>query len=165
MNVLAGPIVRRVEPRLAAVWVATDTPCLVTLDIFRDAQTAASLPSPQFSSGVRAVRAGARIYAAVVVADLKDAAQPLPPEVLYSHNLTFMADDGGSHTLQSLGLLTDRSTPKPHLALGYGSDVLPSFVLPPRQLKDLNILHGSCRRVGFLSVLAPSDAPDAMTFV
>ncbi len=44
------------------------------------------------------------------------------------------------------------------MRLGYGKGVLPSFVLPPRQLKDLNILHGSCRRVGF-------DAPDAMTWV
>ena len=47
---------------------------------------------------------------------------------------------------------------RPHLALGYGTDVLPGFVLPPRQLKDLKILHGSCRRVGY-------DAPDAMTWV
>src|SRR5262245_5529437 len=68
--VLAGPIVRRVEPRLAAVWVAIDEPCRVTLDIFRDAQIAPTLPAPQFSSGVRAVRAGAKIYVALVVADL-----------------------------------------------------------------------------------------------
>jgi hypothetical protein len=158
MIVLAGPIVRRVEPRLASVWVATDSPCLVTLDIFRDLQTAPSLPTPQFSCGARAVRAGAKIYVALVVADLADPAQPLLPEVIYSYNLTFLPDAGGSQTLQSLGLLTDRSTPKPHLALGYGNNVLPSFVLPPRQLKDLNILHGSCRRVGF-------DAPDAMTYI
>jgi hypothetical protein len=158
LTLLAGPIVRRVEPRLAAVWVATDTPCLVTLDIFRDSQTATALPQPQFHTSARTVRAGAKMHVALVVADLSDHAQPLLPEVIYSYNLAFVQDDGTAATLQTLGLLTTRTTPPVNLALGYGENLLPSFVLPPRQLKDLTILHGSCRRIGF-------DAPDAMTYV
>ena len=157
LRVLAGPIVRRVEPRSASIWIATDTPCLVTLDLYRDVQSATALPTPLFSGGARALRAGAKLYVALVVADLADA-QALLPEVVYSYNLTFLPDDGGAQSLHGLGLLTDQALPKPHLALGYGNDVLPSFVLPPRQLKDLNLLHGSCRRVGF-------DAPDAMTYI
>src|SRR5262245_60223621 len=118
ITVLAGPIVRRVEPRLAAVWVAVDGPCLVTLDLYRDTQTAPNLPAAQFSIGVRAVRIFERVYVALVVADLADPAEPLLPEVVYSYNLTFLPDGGGVQTLQSLDLLKDRTTPKVHLALG-----------------------------------------------
>ena len=36
----------------------------------------------------------------------------------------------------------------PHKALGYEEGELPGFALPPAQLTDLRLLHGSCRRPG-----------------
>lgn len=159
MRVLAGPIVRRVEPRLAAIWVAMDVDCKVDLDIWNNIQSAANLPLlADFRASAQTVRAGDGLFIALVVADLKDAVTPLLPEIVYSYNLTFTPAAGGKQTLRGLGLLKDRAGPRPHLALGYGTDVLPGFVLPPRQLKDLRILHGSCRRVGYR-------APDAMRWI
>ena len=54
--------------------------------------------------------------------------------------------------LDDLGLLEDGTiraldgTEHPHLSLGYGAHVLPSFVLPPVDVKELRVAHGSCRR-------------------
>lgn len=54
-----------------------------------------------------------------------------------------MAED-----LKSLGLLDNNPIAgKPNLALGYDPGFLPSFELPPSELTDLRILHGSCRRI------------------
>ena len=158
MRVLAGPIVRRVEPRLAAIWVATDVACAITLQIWNDIQSASSLPAEQFKATAHTLAAGDGLHIGLVVADLTGAPLPLVPEVVYSYNLTFLTDKGENASLQSLKLLQDQDGPRPHLALGYGADVLPGFVLPPRQLKDLKILHGSCRRVG-------ADGPDAMRWI
>src|ERR1700687_5639730 len=123
MRVLAGPIVRRVEPRLAAIWVATDVACGIDLDIWNSIQSASSLPpKPQFHATAQTAPAGDGLYIGLVVTDLTDAPQPLLPEVVYSYNLSFTPKGGGGkETLQSLNLLKDRPGPRPHLALGYGT--------------------------------------------
>jgi hypothetical protein len=151
MRLLAGPIVRRVEPTLVAIWVATDTACALDLDIYNDAQSASSLPAADYHASSVTIRAGDKLHFGLAVLDMATDPTPLEPEKVYYYNLTFTpASGGGSKTLQTLDLLTDKSDPaKPHLALGYANDALPSFVLPPRQLKDLKILHGSCRRVQY----------------
>src|SRR5947209_12045746 len=102
MRVLAGPIVRRVEPRLAAIWVAVDVECNVRLDIWRGIQNASFIGTPQFRATAQTVRAGDQLHIGLVVADLKDEPEPLLPEVLYSYNLTFNPTGGGQATLQSL---------------------------------------------------------------
>ncbi|MGZ4525401.1 MAG: hypothetical protein ACXVX7_02885 [Mycobacterium sp.] len=151
MRLLAGPIVRRVEPTLVAIWVATDTACTVGLDIYNDAQSASSLPAADYHATAATIRAGEKLHFGLAVLDLATDQTALEPETVYYYNLSFTpAGGGGTDTLQSLNLLKDSTDPaKPHLALGYGTDALPSFVLPPRQLKDLKILHGSCRRVQY----------------
>jgi hypothetical protein len=73
------------------------------------------------------------------------------PGQIDSYNLTITPDGGAPQTLASLGLLTtvtgveqnEKLLVKPHLALGYANGMLPSFVLPPSQLTDLKLLHGS----------------------
>lgn len=157
MQLLAGPIVRRVEPRLASVWVATDVACKVELHIWSDIQTVSAPSTAQYHASAFTIPAGDALHIGLVVADLSDAPQPLIPERNYSYNLVFTAVDG-THDLQTLGYLKDQTAPKPRLALGYGDNVLPSFALPPRQLKDLRLLHGSCRRVNF-------EGPDAMVWI
>ena len=47
---------------------------------------------------------------------------------------------------------------RPHLALGYVEDFLPSFSLPPAKLDDLRIIYGSCRRPA-------NEHPDAMAMI
>ena len=87
------------------------------------------------------------------------------PGVIYSYDLTIVAG-ANTHTLASLGLLKNIPTAnggpagseRPHLALGYIEDFLPSFALPPDKLEDLRIVYGSCRRPA-------NEHPDAMAMI
>ena len=85
---------------------------------------------------------------------------PLSPDQIYSYDLSFTLPDGSATPdLQALGLLRNGIVNgRPHLALGYGPDQLPSFTLPPLRLEDLRLFQGSCRRMHEEDV-------DALTFV
>jgi hypothetical protein len=68
---------------------------------------------------------------------------------LYSYDVKITAD-GGTVGLKDLGLLSDtvihaHDTDHQHLALGYQENWLPSFALPPANLRDLKMIQGSCR--------------------
>jgi hypothetical protein len=95
--VLAGPIVRRIEPRLASVWVALSAPSNVQLDLF-DGRVEAGSGSPLFRGvPVPALRAGEHLYFAVATVDLESSASVLLPGHIYSYNLRFDANQDLAH--------------------------------------------------------------------
>jgi hypothetical protein len=170
--VLAGPILRRVEPRLVAVWVALSEPHAVLLTVFEGRQVAGTGSgvftggTPRMRGATNTLRLGDRLHVAVVVAELEVASQTtLVPGVNYSYNVAFApvqpGHDGGkplivdaledpTADLKSLGFLRDDPIGgRPNKALGYTAGELPGFALPPPTLTDLRILHGSCRRPAF----------------
>jgi len=142
---LAGPIVRRVEPRLVSVWVATREPCTVKLDVWPgmvsvDAGAGVFTQGGAVASGQRqTLRVGAGLHVAVVVAE---PAQSLLPGTRYAYNVTFTA--GSTEDLKTLGLLTDAPT---QAALGYQVGLLPSFATCPLRIEDLVISQNSCNRM------------------
>lgn len=157
-DLLAGPIVRRVDTERACVWMALSKPATVTLQVFRGrgvrADLGAPLPAGPTAAGSfenRTIAVGARLHVALAVFE------PAAPARLdwgepYSYDVRFVVD-GSEQGLDELGLLQDHvalpgfnGAAHPHLALGYDAGVLPSFVLPPLQAKDLRVAHGSCRR-------------------
>lgn len=156
---LAGPIVRRVEPALVSVWVALKEPRQVRLSIWQGVRGTGSgegLDSGDaalFSGDADTIRVGERLHVAVVAASPSAA---LPAGQTFSYNLAFGAVGGAfsaTADLKSLGLLRDQpqsgtgaTARLPHKALGYEANRLPTFVLPPSDLVDLRIAHGSCRR-------------------
>ncbi|MBK9031043.1 MAG: hypothetical protein IPL61_06865 [Myxococcales bacterium] len=158
---LAGPILRRVEPDVVAVWVATREPADVELAIY--AGLVASTTNRALFDGatplatpvtVPTLRVGAKLHVACVMATNV----ALLPEQLYSYNIAFTAADG-RHDLNSLGLLAHSAAgERPHLPLGYDDAMLPSFALPPNTIEHLTIAHGSCRRAG-------AKGPDALAFL
>ena len=179
---LAGPIVRRVEPRLAAVWVALNQPKAVRLAVYDGRQQAPVSAAPLAVGAVNTLRIGNMLHLAVVVVELKAPALPLNPGRNYAYNLHFHdyvaaseppdpldpAALGPSTDLNSLGLLKDDPVQgRKHLALGYLPGELPSFALPPASLTDLRVLHGSCRRPGFRYNQEPdgTGSYDALAFV
>src|SRR5947209_7506952 len=102
---LAGPIVRRVEPRLASVWVALSALTDVQLDLF-DGRVQAGSAQPLFSgSPSPSLRAGEQLYFAVATIDLESGPFVLLPGHSYSYNLRFK----GGQDLRSLKLLEDRA--------------------------------------------------------
>jgi hypothetical protein len=169
---LAGPILRRVEPRLVAVWVALSQPRAVLLTLFEGREVTGAGSGvytggqPRARGATNTLRLGDKLHVAVVVAELAKApAPPLVSSVNYSYNVAFCpvqpGHDGGkplivdaledpTADLRSLGLLRDQPVDgRPNKALGYAAGELPGFALPPPALTDLRILHGSCRRPAY----------------
>ena len=160
---LAGPIVRRADPGLVAVWAALSEPAEVTLKVYEgrvahdttnapfatsDDPADPNLPPPK--PGKHTLRIGERLHLAMVTARLPPASgKVFQPHLSYAYNLTIKVGNT-THDLNTLGLLTEHQVSGTTAgALGYADRILPSFVLPPAELKDLRIAYGSCRRPGY----------------
>ncbi|MFJ8469571.1 metallophosphoesterase family protein [Streptomyces swartbergensis] len=143
--VLAGPILRRVDARHVCVWIALSKPGDVTVTVFLGREPSTG---PGRSAGTTVGtqtrttrRCGAHLH--VVVVDVEVVG--LLPLTRYCYDVTVTAG-GQTKGLKALGLLKDGTgTPKP-LALGYGEDLLPSFVTPGARIEDIRIAHASCRK-------------------
>lgn len=185
---LAGPIVRRVEPTNVSVWVALKEPRVVRLSVF-DApvdtgpgDTVFNEPASLMSNVTPTVRVGENLHIAVATAASAD---PLLPGRIYAYNVSFGPLEEtftATEDLRSLLLLRDHRPVEPppppppdpnqppppppppsgpfvlpYFALGYEPGVLPTFVMPPSDLTELRIAHGSCRRpAAFVPDLMPN---------
>jgi hypothetical protein len=159
--VLCGPIVRCVDQRTVCIWVALREPCSVKLSLWRGPVNTGSASglfsgvAEDFFRHSPTLRIGENLHIVAVTFNLLDELAPaeaiLLPGEIYSYNLTFTKSDGSMADLKSLGLLEDSFADdplkKPHLALGYNPNFLPSFPTCPLQLDKLIIAHGSCHKV------------------
>lgn len=155
---LAGPIVRRVEPRSCSIWVALRESANVTVTVWSGSQFsdgAGGVRSRNASLGTATAatkRFAPRLHIAVVQVKFPDA--PLPPHSLFSYNM--QVDASGGTDLQKAGLLKDETAGTRladvdaaaplHLALGYEQDRLPSFLTAAVAAKNLRLAHTSCRK-------------------
>jgi hypothetical protein len=144
---LAGPIVRRVEPTLVAVWLALRDPATVTLKLWEGRVTAGSGNVLRSSEppGARSLRVGDGLHIALAVIKIpKNLA--LQPGRTYSYDVEIKTATQ-TETLKTLNLLTTGQVlGKSVEALGYEENFLPSFALPPAEITDLRVVFGSCRR-------------------
>jgi hypothetical protein len=165
--VLAGPILRRVEPNLVSVWIALSGQASVTITLW-EGRTKAGAVDPLIRSDppTSTMRFGGRLHVGMALLRIPDASdKTLKPGVVYSYDLE-IAVGATKHTLGSLGLLKSVATSnggpaelaRAHLALGYVEDFLPSFSLPPDTLENLRLVYGSCRRPA-------NEHPDAMAWI
>ncbi|MCP5093225.1 MAG: hypothetical protein GY949_20120 [Gammaproteobacteria bacterium] len=146
------------------MWVALKAPRRVRLSVWHGLQSDESGerlftgPDPDFDSDgppddrletVGTMRVGDHLHIAVVQAKTPS---PLLPGRLYSYNLSFgdfesevfeAADDLKSQVLLRDGVIKGAE----HLALGYSQNFLPAFATCPTEITDLNVVHGSCRRI------------------
>lgn len=167
--VLAGPIVRRVEPRSVSIWVALSEPMPVRVLVWQNAQKATSTPGvvqsgdvPWATETADPVRVGAHLHIALVTVSTEAPALPMPPGTIHAYDVQFGTPR--EHDLRSLEMLQDEpgdadvDDRPPRLALGYGIDKLPSFVTPASTLDELVIAHTSCRNT-------VGDGHDAMMYL
>ncbi|HEU0294580.1 MAG TPA: hypothetical protein VFR47_17705 [Anaerolineales bacterium] len=162
--ILAGPILRRVEPRLVTVWLALRKSAQVTLSLWNNIANGGtgpglfSGPPPDFTMlPASTLRVSENLHIALVMLELSQPDLLLPAHI-YSYNLTFVTADG-THDLKSEGLLRDNIFDGHlHAALGYGNGDLPSFAMPPPELTELRLLQLSCRR-------PHEHGPDAVSFL
>ena len=158
-DVLAGPILRRVEQDLVAVWIALTRKATVRLEIFNGVGEAGSLGtaiaekvtdvSQKDKHDCQTLDVGKGLHIAVAVWE-PAAMSGLQWGGLYSYDVKITPESESEVGLKDLGLLTDKpitvgSVNHPHLALGYQANWLPSFALPPATLRDLKMIQGSCR--------------------
>lgn len=164
---LAGPLLRRVEARSVAVWVALSEQATVAVTVFAGRQkstgpgTSAGLTVATGSAPTR--RFGPKLHVAVTVAE---APASLPSGSVLSYDVVVTAG-GQAKGLKDLELLKDEGTPRlagvddaapKHLALGYADDMLPSFATTAPTLEDLRLAHTSCRK-------SNGDGPDALAWL
>lgn len=158
---LAGPIVRRVEPALASVWVALSEPATVTLKIWEGRVTAGSgnVLNSSEPPGANTVRVGDKLHIAVpLIKILPTSPRLLEPGKIYSYDVEIKTATA-THNLKSLGLLSTGTFEGRHVeALGFDENFLPGFALPPAEITDLRVIFGSCRRV-------ENDHLDAMVWI
>lgn len=136
--VLAGPILRRTYPDSVTVWVALKEPRQVTLNVFAASDAARTI----VLTGVRStVVLGKSLHVVAVTATPRQA-NGLVQDVVYGYEFDFGAGQG----LKSATNTAD---------LAYQPYDFPSFALPPADIEDLHLIHGSCRK-------AHADSYDAL---
>jgi hypothetical protein len=140
-----------------SVWIALTLKATVRLEIFNGVGEAGALGAPIEAKAIdpankhdyQTLDVGKGLHIAVAVWEPK-LAEALQYGTLYSYDIKITPEGGAEVGLKDLGLLSD--TPisagggqHPHLALGYQTNWLPSFALPPANLRDLKMIQGSCR--------------------
>jgi hypothetical protein len=160
-QVLAGPIVRRVEQRLCSFWIALSYPASVQATIWRGIQVAGQAPGtvasgdPEVAGAIATtLAAGRRLHVAVVTIKLDPAEPPLEPGQIYAYDIQVVTQSERKG-LRQLRLLEDEfpeldpelSIDRPlGLALGYVENRLPSFVTAPATIEQVRLAHCSCRK-------------------
>ncbi len=132
--VLAGPILRRVEPGRVVVWLATSRPGRVRVEVRRvggDREVLGAGTAESLDVGPRL-----SVHLAVAV----PRGETFPAGELLAYDVEVTPESGGGGVgLAELGLLEGPA------AIAYPGLALPTFVLPPEQDASLGVLHGSCR--------------------
>ena len=158
---LAGPILRRVEPTLVSVWVALRDPATIALTLW-DGRVTAGSGNVFLSSeapGTKTLRVGKQLHIALATIKIpKTSPRVLQPGHVYSYDISIKTATE-TRTLKTLGLLTAGQVAGKQLEpLGFEENFLPGFSLPPDAITDLHVVFGSCRR-------ANNDHLDAMVWI
>ena len=162
-NVLAGPVLRKVTPDSVTVWFALQKKATVTLTVMDAAgvrlfdSVVASGPGTGDTIAV-----GANLHIVAVTAKRKTGEPQLLDGVTYTYDAAFVyapppAGQAATAPQSSIAAATTGSAgavPK----LTYTGFTRPSFCLPARNINNLRILHGSCRK-------AAGDGLDALAIV
>lgn len=149
---LAGPLLRRAEPHSVSVSLALKAPRLVTLRVYH--RNAEGDLVQQLEGTGHTVRLGDHLHIVVVTARARHEHERLAWGGMYYYDLFFQAgstsgsqEPGAFADLRAPGILTlDPASADPLHRLVYPGHPLPSFVLPPEDLNQVRILHGSCRK-------------------
>ncbi|MBD3882946.1 PhoD-like phosphatase [Phormidium tenue FACHB-886] len=139
--ILAGPILRRVEPDAVTVWLALKHPGTVTLQVHET--RADSIMLQAVLSGSRTTVALGQFLHVVAVTASSKASEKLQPGQVYAYDLMVQTDAAESPIPLQQAL---HSLAFPAVPISYFNHGLPTFSLPPARLSSLKIVHGSCRK-------------------
>ncbi|MEM9509606.1 MAG: PhoD-like phosphatase, partial [Cyanobacteria bacterium P01_E01_bin.35] len=135
--IVAGPILRHVETDQITVWLALKKPDTVTLQVYQTAGGSGSILEQTVLTGQRATIALGKNLHVVVVTATPISGRVIESGQVYAYDLYFQSAE--------LSLVQGINS-KQQFELSYFPHQLPTFALPPKDLNNLRIVHGSCRK-------------------
>jgi hypothetical protein len=135
--VLAGPILRRVEPTKACIWLATSAPVRPRALIFERNEGDSSHQRSIGAGEAESVQLGPRLFVHLIVAAPDGETFPIDRVLEYDVEVV-EEETGRASSLADLGMLTGRDR------IAYREPGLPSFYIRDPTASQL-VLHGSCR--------------------
>ena len=139
--ILAGPILRRTEPDKVTVWLALKESRSLCLKIYATTNQGATIGQLVFQGQSNTVELGKHLHIAAITAISQDNRR-LEPERIYAYSIYSCQADRTD--IQPVNLLNNFQTDK--YCLSYFAHQLPTFTLPPEDINQLKIVHGSCRK-------------------
>lgn len=136
--IIAGPMLRHVQPDAVTVWIALKQPELVSLKIFStESGKGSKLATTILQGEQQTIALGKNLHVLAITAlPIQDTV--LIPNHVYGYDLSFQ--ETGLNLTQAL------SSDHHSSSISYFPHQLPTFVLPPQDLNCLRIVHGSCRK-------------------
>jgi hypothetical protein len=128
--ILSGPMPRRIDSESVNIFVACKDAKTVRLSIYHG--TTADPNHLVCTQETATVPVGRHLHIAMAAAGSAFTAGRI-----YGYDIELRDDDDAGANLQDLGLLDH---------VNYGPGRLPGFVLPPEDLENVRIVHGSCRK-------------------
>lgn len=138
--ILTGPILRRTESKAVTVWVALKAPREVTLKIYATDANGSTIKTLLLEGTRSTVPLGEQLHIVAVTAEPVKPYQ-LEPGQIYAYDLSF-----GSYE-QNLPQALNSATLCSLVTVSYFEHQLPTFAMPPEDLNDLQLAHGSCRKL------------------
>ncbi len=144
--ILAGPILRKTIPEAVTVWVALKEPRHVTLKVYATENGQGKKIQELVQRGDRTtIQLGQNLHLASITAKPINNFH-LQPSYIYSYDLEFSNLQTDPSPPQSLPQALNAENFSPYISLSYFDHNLPTFTLPPEDLNQLKIVHGSCRK-------------------
>lgn len=133
--ILAGPILRQTQPNQVTVWLALKESKSIQLEVYATEDQGRTIGRTILQGQSSTLKLGKYLHLlAITAVAVND--ETLQPDQLYAYNLYFDSD--------RYSLIDEVANN--HYSLSYFTHQLPTFALPPTDLNQLNIIHGSCRK-------------------
>ncbi|MGB7441015.1 MAG: PhoD-like phosphatase [Coleofasciculaceae cyanobacterium] len=158
--ILAGPILRRTDSSAVTVWVALKEPREVTLKVYATDSQGSRITTLLLEGTHLTIPVGQQLHIVAVTA-IPVQQQQLEPGQIYAYDLSFGSFE--QNLIQGINFPNSGTipfagwgNPQPKHSLpttaapvtvSYFSHQLPTFTLPPNDLNNLRLAHGSCRKL------------------
>lgn len=156
--ILAGPILRRTESNAVTVWIALKAPREVTLKVFATQANGSILKTVLLEGTRSTVPFGKQLHIVAVTAKSIKEQQSrevetqtpshsanlpssLEPGQIYAYDMSFGSDE------QNFTEALNSATQRQYVTVSYFQHQLPTFAMPPEDLNNLRLAHGSCRKL------------------
>jgi hypothetical protein len=144
--ILAGPILRRTEAQSVSVWIALQSAAEIQIQVLPSQSNTVDSTSPLLQGTASTIALGKSLHIALITAQPRSD-QRLVPGQIYAYDLKIHPQENADDTVPISLKEALQSAALPQVCLSYFAHGLPTFALPPEDLNDLRILHGSCRKL------------------